>query len=269
LALIAGGMLRVCGERHVFGVTAILPVAALAADLFVAPDGRDSNAGTKTALLATVQKAQKAVRKLATRGKEPVTVWLQPGTYYAGKSLVFGPEDSGTQVALVTWQAVNGEAIYGSQPWLVYGESQIKVKSGNYDEVYKFNAREIRFTTQGATLYAFALGWPEDGKILIRSLGKPAGSNVNNLSNVSLLGYDGRNSPIGATEMTAPFGGLCLPRRTNIACARPRRLRRRASLSSGSGNGNWLVTRPRPRVGSSMGRSTWERWRSRRREKWM
>jgi alpha-L-fucosidase len=93
---------------------------------------------------------------------------------------------------LAEWTALNGEAIYGSRPWLVYGESQIKVKAGNYDEVYKFNAREIRFTTKGATLYAFALGWPEDGKILIRSLGKPAGSDVNTLSNVSLLGYDGK-----------------------------------------------------------------------------
>jgi len=93
---------------------------------------------------------------------------------------------------LAEWTALNGEAIYGSRPWLVYGESQIKVKAGNYDEVYKFDAREIRFTTQGATLDAFALGWPEDGKILIRSLGKPAGADVNNVASVSLLGYDGK-----------------------------------------------------------------------------
>jgi hypothetical protein len=81
-------------------------LAALAAEVFVAPAGKDTNPGTKAAPLASVHKAQEVVRGLAVRGKEPVTVWLQPGTYYAGQSLVFGPEDSGSQAAPVTWQAV-------------------------------------------------------------------------------------------------------------------------------------------------------------------
>ena len=92
---------------------------------------------------------------------------------------------------LAEWTALNGEAIYGSRPWLVYGESQIKVKAGNYDEAFKYNSREIRFTTKGATLYAISLGWPENRKILVRSLAKPA-ADVNNLTHVSLLGYEGK-----------------------------------------------------------------------------
>ncbi len=93
---------------------------------------------------------------------------------------------------LAAWTAIHGEAIYGSRPWLVYGESAIKVKGGNFKEDFKYNAKEIRFTTQGATLYATALGWPEDGQLVIRSLAKPAGENGNNLTTVSLLGYSGK-----------------------------------------------------------------------------
>jgi alpha-L-fucosidase len=93
---------------------------------------------------------------------------------------------------LADWNAVHGEAIFGSRPWLVYGESSVRVKGGKFQEDYKYNAREIRFTTKGSVLYAIALGWPEDGRITVRSLAKPAGANVNNITDVSLLGYKGK-----------------------------------------------------------------------------
>ena len=65
---------------------------------------------------------------------------------------------------LADWTAVNGEAIYGTRPWLVYGEGSVKAKGGAFKEDFKYSAKDIRFTTKGATLYAIALGWPEDNK---------------------------------------------------------------------------------------------------------
>jgi alpha-L-fucosidase len=93
---------------------------------------------------------------------------------------------------LATWNAIHGEAIFGTRPWLVYGESSVKVKGGAFKEDFKYNSKEIRFTTKGATLYATALGWPEDGQLVVRSLAKPAGENINNITGVSLLGYSGK-----------------------------------------------------------------------------
>jgi alpha-L-fucosidase len=93
---------------------------------------------------------------------------------------------------LADWTGIHGEAIYGSRPWLVYGESAVRVKGGSFGEDFKYNAKEIRFTTKGPVLYAIALGWPEDGQIVIRSLAKPAGENINHITAVSLLGYDGQ-----------------------------------------------------------------------------
>ena len=92
---------------------------------------------------------------------------------------------------LAGWTAVHGEGIYGTRPWTVYGESAVKVKGGSFKEDFKYNAREIRFTTKGDTLFAFALGWPEDGRIVIHSLAKPDGQDVNKISDIRLLGFDG------------------------------------------------------------------------------
>ena len=93
---------------------------------------------------------------------------------------------------LAVWNAIHSEAIFGTRPWLVYGESAVKVKGGNFKEDFKYNASEIRFTTKGEALYAIALGWPEDGQIVVRSLAKPAGEKGNNITGISLLGYEGK-----------------------------------------------------------------------------
>jgi alpha-L-fucosidase len=86
------------------------------------------------------------------------------------------------------WMKVNGQAIYGTRPWLVYGEGPAKVKGGAFKEDFGFSAKDIRFTTKGETLYAFALGWPEGGKMCVRSLAQPAG----HITGVKLLGYRGK-----------------------------------------------------------------------------
>jgi alpha-L-fucosidase len=100
------------------------------------------------------------------------------------------PEVEQMLAQLADWTAIHGEAIHGSRPWLVYGESSVKVKGGSFGENFKYNAREIRFTTKGPVLYAIALGWPEDGQLVVRSLAKPAGQDINNITAVSLLGCD-------------------------------------------------------------------------------
>ena len=91
---------------------------------------------------------------------------------------------------LAQWTAVHGEAIFGTRPWLVYGESAVKVRGGAFKEDFAYNAREIRFTTKGPALYAVALGWPEDGKLVVRSLAKTEDKDANRIERVELLGCD-------------------------------------------------------------------------------
>jgi alpha-L-fucosidase len=94
---------------------------------------------------------------------------------------------------LADWTKVNGEAIYGTRPWLVYGEGEVKAKGGMFKEKnIQYSAKDIRFTTKGKTLYAIALGWPGDGKFIIQSLAKTDDAGANQIKRVELLGYKGK-----------------------------------------------------------------------------
>jgi alpha-L-fucosidase len=92
---------------------------------------------------------------------------------------------------LSDWFAINGEAIYGTRPWLVFGEGPANIKGGAFKEDFNFSAKDIRFTTKGKILYAITLGWPDDGKVVIRSLARPAAGG-NEIQRVELLGYQGK-----------------------------------------------------------------------------
>lgn len=92
-------------------------------------------------------------------------------------------EEESILASLAEWIAINGEAIYNTRPWKVWGEGTVKVSAGNFNEdKLRYTAEDIRFTTKGGNLYAIALGWPESGKLIVRSL---AGANIHS---VRLLG---------------------------------------------------------------------------------
>ena len=92
---------------------------------------------------------------------------------------------------LAGWTAVNGEAIYGTRPWLIFGEGAVRAKGGAFKEDFKYSGNDIRFTTKGKTLYAIALGWPEENKMLIRSLAATDDAAQNKIKKIELLGRDG------------------------------------------------------------------------------
>jgi alpha-L-fucosidase len=67
---------------------------------------------------------------------------------------------------------LNGEAIYETRPWQVFGEGPTEIVSGHFNDTKRgsFTSADLRFTQKGETLYAMALKWPENGQILIKSL---------------------------------------------------------------------------------------------------
>jgi len=73
------------------------------------------------------------------------------------------------------WLKPNGEAIFGSRPFTVFGEGPTKAPKNSTEknsDIQTYTAEDIRFTTSkdGKVLYAVALGWPTSGKLLIHTL---------------------------------------------------------------------------------------------------
>jgi alpha-L-fucosidase len=87
--------------------------------------------------------------------------------------------------AMAAWMPINGEAIFGTRPWRIYGEGAGAIPSRMFNEGgLRYTSHDIRFTTKGDVLYAIALDWPADGKLRIHSLGASAGK----IESVTLLG---------------------------------------------------------------------------------
>jgi len=108
------------------------------------------------------------------------------------------------------WLKINGAAIYGTRPWLIYGEGPTRGKGGGFSEQHdrNFTAQDIRFTTKGAVLYAIALGWPADRKLNIHTLAAPAGK----ITAVSLLGSNAVldwKQTVAGLEITLPEHKPC------------------------------------------------------------
>lgn len=91
------------------------------------------------------------------------------------------------------WLAVNGEAIYGTRPWHVFGEGPTEVEEGHFTDTRRqpYTSQDIRFTQKEGALYAIALGRPA-GELAVRSLGQGSPIAAEQIERVSLLGGDER-----------------------------------------------------------------------------
>lgn len=90
------------------------------------------------------------------------------------------------------WLKVNGEAIYATRPWHLFGEGPTSQPEGNFENhkefmKLKYSAQDIRYTSKGNNVYAMTLGTPEAGAtILMKGFAKAAWTGK--VKNVGVLG---------------------------------------------------------------------------------
>lgn len=97
---------------------------------------------------------------------------------------------------IATWVAINGEGIYNTRPWKVFGEGpsctvQEKGKWGGLKDVptQPFTAADFRFTASkdGGALYAFCFSVP-DQEFRVVSLGIDSKLSDRAIESVEILG---------------------------------------------------------------------------------
>jgi alpha-L-fucosidase len=97
---------------------------------------------------------------------------------------------------IAAWMDVNQEAIFATRPWKIYGEgpSTVAVADkgpfGGIKDTGDFTASDIRYTQtkSGDTLYAIALGWPENSELTFAALAQNGASAPRPIATVSCLG---------------------------------------------------------------------------------
>ena len=114
-------------------------------------------------------------------------------------------EDQAILQEIGKWLRINGEAMYGTRPWKLYGEGPTQVVEGSFADTKRtaFTSEDIRFTTREAIsdgklrkiLYATALAIPEHRTLTIRSLGLGADQPVGAITAVSLVTGRWRDEP--------------------------------------------------------------------------
>ncbi|QKG55311.1 alpha-L-fucosidase [Hymenobacter sp. BRD128] len=100
---------------------------------------------------------------------------------------------------IAAWMQVNGESIYGTRPWKIFGEgpaqqaaAALSAQGFNEGKGKPFGAEDIRYVTKKKTLYATALGWPASGRLLLKALAVGGPHFAGKVRQVELLGAPGK-----------------------------------------------------------------------------
>jgi len=91
------------------------------------------------------------------------------------------------------WLGKFGEAIYGTRPFVVFGEGPTRLKfGGEYArEQLNYTPEDIRFTTKSDIVYAIQMGWPGAGhETLLKTFSAKSRQHSLKIKSVSMLGSD-------------------------------------------------------------------------------
>jgi len=101
-------------------------------------------------------------------------------------------EDTAVLKGIGAWMKANGEAVYDTTYWQVYGEGPTEIVEGTFQDVSReaYTAEDIRYTYKAPYIYAHALKWPEDGKVSLRKMCLKGKWFEGIIDDIDLVAYD-------------------------------------------------------------------------------
>jgi alpha-L-fucosidase len=115
------------------------------------------------------------------------------------------------------WLKANGEAVYGTTPWKVFGEGPTKVTEGAFhdQDTKPFTAEDFRFTAKGNNVYAIGMGCPvtaASADVSIQALGSERQAKGLSIESVELIGSKEKvtfNQTADALNLKLPSSATC------------------------------------------------------------
>ena len=106
------------------------------------------------------------------------------------------------------WMDVNGQAIYGTRPWKIFGEgpsaeANNPINAQGFNENNNYSAADIRFVQRNDTVFAFTMRYPEEKICTIKSFGTACKHCGEKVKDVSMPGY-------GSVAFTQDAEGLTI-----------------------------------------------------------
>lgn len=100
-------------------------------------------------------------------------------------------EDRHVLLEIGKWLKANGEGIYGTRPWIRFGEGPTKIKEGAFSDTSRslFVPEDIRYTFKPGKIFAFCMKRPLDGVVRLKSLARCFGDDADyDVKGVRMLG---------------------------------------------------------------------------------
>jgi len=107
-----------------------------------------------------------------------------------------------TLLDMGAWLDRNGEAIYATEPWKIFGEgpTQIQTGFGHDVDTKPYTTSDFRFTRKGNNIYVISLACPEDGTASVHSFGLAGEASGLKIRDVGLLGSPEKVDWLRTTE---------------------------------------------------------------------
>jgi len=128
------------------------------------------------------------------------------------------PEESMEQLKVIgDWMGVNGESVYGTKKWLVSHEGPTNLSMKGTSDRKKhgfevsFTHEDYWFSTKGNFLYVTSLKWPDNKRVLIKSLSLLQEDKSIEVKSIELLGCNQKviwTQKKGGLEVILPS---CMP----------------------------------------------------------